>query len=349
MNWEKVQITREGSGERVFAQAPIIISSSRSTDIPAFYVDWFFKRMEIGYSAWTNPFNGDKSFVSYENARFIVFWSKNPRPLIPYLDYLKERRIGTYIQYSLNDYELNGLEKGVPKLQYRIDTFKMLVDRLGLGSVVWRFDPMILTDEISADILLERVENIGNQLKGYTEKLVFSYADIAAYRRVKSNLDKSNIHYHEWTFAEMDSFAQGLSELNDKWGLTLATCGEKIDLEKYHVVHNKCIDDDLIIRRAYDDPKLMKFLGVQIVEGGLFGVPGNAITLPNGLFAVKTKNNRDNGQRAFCGCIASKDIGEYNTCAHQCEYCYANTSKQSAIDNLKRHRNNPYSETIIGL
>ncbi|MGI6136152.1 MAG: DUF1848 family protein, partial [Petrimonas mucosa] len=143
MNWDKVQITREGSGEKVFTQAPIIISASRSTDIPAFYADWFFKRMEIGYSAWTNPFNGVKSFVSYENTRFIVFWSKNPRPLIPYLDYLEERRIGTYVQYSLNDYELNGLEKGVPKLQYRIDTFKMLVDRLGLGSVVWRFDPMI--------------------------------------------------------------------------------------------------------------------------------------------------------------------------------------------------------------
>ena len=349
MNWDKVQITREGSGERVFAQAPIIVSASRSTDIPAFYADWFFKRMEIGYSAWTNPFNGVKSFVSYENTRFIVFWSKNPRPLIPYLDYLKERQIGTYIQYSLNDYELNGLEKGVPKLQYRIDTFKMLVDRLGLGSVVWRFDPMILTDEISEDILLERVDNIGNQLKGYTEKLVFSYADIAAYRRVKSNLDKSNIHYREWTFSEMDSFAQGLSKLNKKWRFTLATCGEKIDLEKYDVAHNKCIDDDLIIRRAFDDPRLMKFLGVQIIEGSLFGAPENAISLPNGLYAVRTKNNRDNGQRAFCGCIASKDIGEYNTCAHQCEYCYANTSKQSAIDNLKRHRNNPYSETIIGL
>lgn len=349
MNWEKVQITRDESGEKVLAQAPIIVSASRCTDIPAFYADWFFKRMKIGYSAWTNPFNGVKSFISYESTRFIVFWSKNPRPLIPYLDYLDECRIGTYIQYSLNDYELNGLEKGVPKLQYRIDTFKMLVDRLGFGSVVWRFDPMILTDEISADILLEKVENIGNQLKGYTEKLVFSYADIAAYRRVKYNLDKSNIHYHEWTYSEMDRFAQGLSKLNEKWAFTLATCGEKIDLEKYHVRHNKCIDDDLIIRRAFDDPKLMKFLGVQIVEGSLFGAPENAIDLPNGLFAVKTKNNRDNGQRAFCGCIASKDIGEYNTCAHQCEYCYANTSKQSAIDNLKKHRNNPYSETIIGL
>lgn len=350
MSWDKIEITREGSGEKVLAQAPMIISASRSTDIPAFYADWFFKRLEIGYSAWTNPFNGVKSYVSYDNTRFIVFWSKNPRPLIQYLDYLQERKIGTYIQYSLNDYEANGLERGVPSLQYRIDTFKMLVDRLGLGSVIWRFDPMILTDEINAETLLERVENIGDQLKGYTEKLVFSYADIAAYRRVKSNLEKNNIHYQEWTQSEMDSFAQGLSKLNEKWQFTLATCGEKIDLDKYGVVHNKCIDDDLIIRRAYNDEKLMKFLGVQILEGDLlFGVPDDAICLPNGMYATKTKNNRDSGQRALCGCIASKDIGEYNTCAHQCEYCYANTSKESAICNLKRHRENPYSETIIGI
>ena len=350
MNWDKIEITREGGGEKVLAQAPMIISASRSTDIPAFYADWFFKRMEIGYSAWTNPFNGVKSYVSYENTRFIVFWSKNPRPLIQHLDYLKERNIGTYIQYSLNDYEANGLERGVPSLQYRIDTFKMLVDRLGLGSVIWRFDPMILTDEIRAETLLERVEKIGDQLKGYTEKLVFSYADIASYRRVKSNLEKNNIKYQEWTTCEMDSFAQGLSELNEKWKFTLATCGEKIDLDKYGVVHNKCIDDGLIIRRAYNDEKLMKFLGVQILEGGLiFGVPDDAICLSNGLYAIKTKSNRDSGQRSLCGCIASKDIGEYNTCAHQCEYCYANTSKESAICNFKRHRENPYSETIIGI
>ena len=349
MNWEKIEIIRE-NGENSVAQAPMIISASRSTDIPAFYADWFFKRMEIGYSAWTNPFNGVKSYVSYENTRFIVFWSKNPRPLIQHLDYLKERKIGTYIQYSLNDYEKDGLERGVPSLQYRIDTFKMLVDRLGLGSVIWRFDPMILTDNINADQLLERVEKIGDQLKGYTEKLVFSYADIASYKRVKSNLEKNNIHYLEWTQSEMDAFAQGLSKLNEKWNFTLATCGEKIDLDKYGVAHNKCIDDDLIIRRAYDDSVLMKFLGVKIFEGDLiFGVPDDAICLQNGMYAIKTKSNRDSGQRSLCGCIASKDIGEYNTCAHQCEYCYANTSKESAICNLKRHRENPYSETIIGI
>lgn len=349
MNWETVQITREGSGEKAYAQAPVIISASRSTDIPAFYADWFFKRMEIGYSAWTNPFNGVRSFISYNNTHFIVFWSKNPRPLIPYLDHLKERGIGTYIQYSLNDYEIDGLEKGLPQLQYRIDTFKMLVDRLGLGSVVWRFDPMILTDEIHKEDLLQRVENIGDQLNGYTEKLVFSYADIMAYRRVKSNLEKNKIHYHDWSLSEMDEFAQELTKLNNKWNFVLATCGEGIDLNKYHIIHNKCIDDELIIRRAYWDSVLMKFLDVQIIESNLFGPPDNAISLPNGKYAIRNKNNKDKGQRAFCRCVASKDIGEYNTCAHQCEYCYANTSKQSAIDNLKRHQNNPYSEAIVGL
>ena len=109
MKWEKVQITREGSGERVFAQAPIIISASRSTDIPAFYVDWFFKRMEIGYSAWTNAFNGVKSFVSYENTRFIVFWSKNPRPLIPYLDYLKGEQFITLMTKFQSNYNYSDI------------------------------------------------------------------------------------------------------------------------------------------------------------------------------------------------------------------------------------------------
>ena len=84
------------NGRLVKAQAPIIVSASRSTDIPAFYTDWFFKRLEIGYSAWTNPFNGVKSYVSYDKTRFIVFWSKNPRPLLDYLNILEERNIKCY-------------------------------------------------------------------------------------------------------------------------------------------------------------------------------------------------------------------------------------------------------------
>ena len=92
------------NGRIVKAQAPIIISASRSTDIPAFYSDWFFDRLDKGYSAWINPFNGIKSYISYHHTRFIVFWSKNPRPLLDYLDILEKKKIKCYIQYTLNDY-----------------------------------------------------------------------------------------------------------------------------------------------------------------------------------------------------------------------------------------------------
>lgn len=350
--WYKDRVQRE-NGEWTEAQFPVIVSASRSTDIPAFYADWFFQRLKKGYSAWTNPFNGVKSYVAYGKCRFIVFWSKNPKPLLEHLDELKERNIGCYIQYTLNDYEIEGLERGVPPLQERIDTFKKLVDKLGKGRVIWRFDPLILTDRISLDDLLKKVENIGGQLQGYIEKMVFSYADIASYKKVKSNLEKKRIDYKEWTISEMEAFAEKLSVLNQKWHYQLATCGEKIDIDKYGIHHNRCVDDDLMIRFAYRDKLLMDFLGVEIktIENSLFGlepIPANAIMLNKDQYAIKKKDNRDKGQRQFCGCMVSKDIGEYNTCVHGCEYCYANTSKEMAIANLRSHKENPLSETITG-
>lgn len=182
------------NGEITKATFPIVVSASRSTDIPAFYADWFFDRLRKGYSAWTNPFNGKKSYIVYEYTRFIVFWSKNPCPLLNHIDYLRNRGIGCYIQYTLNDYEEEGLERGVPPLENRIETFKLLVDKLGMGAVVWRFDPLILTDKIDMDKLLRKIEYIGDQLRGCTEKLVFSFADIFSYRKVKANLERNHIN-----------------------------------------------------------------------------------------------------------------------------------------------------------
>lgn len=352
MAWKKGSIQLD-NGRIVEAQTPEIISASRSTDIPAFYSDWFFERLKKGYSAWTNPFNGTKSYISYEKTRFIVFWSKNPKPLLGYLDYLKERGIGCYLQYTLNDYDAERLEKGVPCVAERIDTFKTLVNKLGRGHVIWRFDPLILTDAIDINLLLSKIEGIAKQLVGYTDKLVFSFADILAYRRVKANLEASRINYREWTTPEMEQFATRLSDLNKQWGFTLATCGEKIDLEKHHISHNCCVDDDLMIRIAWRDPVLMSFLGVEIREreSGLFAeetIPEGAIMLDERHYALKKKNNKDKGQRQFCGCIISKDIGEYNTCVHQCEYCYATSSKETALKNYMTHCQNPLAETITG-
>ncbi len=341
------------NGETVDAIAPTIISASRSTDIPAFYADWFFHRLAVGYSAWTNPFNQVQSYVSYAQTRFIVFWSKNPKPLLPHLDTLKKRGIHCYIQYTLNDYVKDGLENGVPSVEERIATFKKLVDTLGKGSVIWRFDPMILTDTITIDDLLKKVEYIGDQLKGYTEKLVFSYADINSYKKVANNLRKNNIHYIDWDEASMIQFAQKLSDLNQKWNYQLATCGEAIDMTQFGITHNKCIDDDLMIKLAHHDAELMKFLGVEIVaqQNDLFGsttIPDAALMITPNQYAIKKRNKKDKGQRQFCGCIISKDIGEYNTCPHQCEYCYANTSKERAAGNWAAHLADGTGETIRG-
>lgn len=312
---------RNDNGTEVIAQAPLIISASRATDIPAFYADRFFRRLEKGYVRWRNPFSGQDSYVSFSNTRFIVFWSKNPAPLLPQLSTLKERGIGCYIQYTLNDYEAEGLEPNVPPLTQRTDIFRRLVDALGPGAVVWRFDPLILTDLINIDTLLEKIVHIADALVGYTEKLVFSFADIESYKKVSRNLRHSGINYLEWDEATMREFASRLSTLNrDNWNFRLATCAEHIDLLEYGIEHNRCIDPGLISRLAPDDSVLQNFL----------------------------YNARcDRGQRKACGCIPSKDIGAYNTCPHGCLYCYANTSTASAFANYKRAIANPHIDSIL--
>ena len=314
MKTEKIKLTLK-DGQIVDAQTPLIISASRATDIPAFYSQWFFERLRDGYVRWRNPYSSKDSYVSFDKTRFIVFWSKNPEPVIPYLPFLNERNIGCYFQFTLNDYDTEGLESNVPLLKQRIETFKQIVDVLGKGSVVWRFDPLILTDKISSEDLLHKIENIANQLSGYVEKLVFSFADIAIYKKVGRNLSTAGINYREWTETEMLDFAERLSALN--LGLELTTCAEKIDLTQLGIKHNRCIDPDLIYRLA---PNLQSEVS-----------------------HLKT----DKGQRSLCGCVTSKDIGAYNTCPHGCAYCYANTTPYSAKQNYLRHSQNPNNDSIL--
>ena len=313
MKTSKIKLTLN-DGNVIDAQIPLIISASRATDIPAFYSDWFFNRLRHGYVRWRNPYNGKDSFVSFANTKFIVFWSKNPRPLMPLLPQLKEMGIGCYVQYTLNDYVAEGLEPNVPSVAERINTFKRLVDELGVGAVVWRFDPLILTDKISADDLLSKIETIAQQLRGYTERLVFSFADISTYRKVGRNLLDAGVLYREWDEDAMVDFARKLHGLNV--GLELATCAEKVDLSDLEIKHNRCIDPDLICRLKPEIQPLISNL--------------------------KT----DKGQRTLCGCITSKDIGTYNTCPHCCAYCYANSSPYFAKQNFIRHQHNPDNDSI---
>lgn len=339
MNWKKTQIIND-LGETVSAQAPVIISASRSTDIPTFYADWFVDRWKKGYIKWKNPFNGVPLYVSFKNTRVVVFWTKNPIPLMKHLDFLDEKIKNYYFQFTLNDYEKEGFEGKVPKLENRIKTFIELSERIGKERVIWRFDPMILTNNINVNELLRRVDYIGSQLNQYTNKLVFSFADISIYKKVSNNLKKEQIAYIEFTQDTMHRFASGLQELNNKWGLDIATCAEAIPLEQYGVSHNKCIDDDLMIEIFGGDKPLMEFLGVEFGEPDLFD---------DAQGIKKTRALNDKGQREDCGCIMSKDIGQYNTCPHECVYCYANTSKEIAKRNHKSHKENKSADTIIGV
>lgn len=352
MKQKKVRILTR-YGVEVEAFAPAILSVSRATDVPAFYSEWFFNRLEEGYCKWCNPFNGLESYVSFQKVRFIVFWSKNPAPLIPYLERLKSRGINCYVQYTLNDYEAEGLEPGVHALEQRVDTFCQLVEILGTNGVVWRFDPLILTNNIGIPELLRKASYLAEKLHNYTDTLVFSFADIAGYRKVGRNLTAHGIRYEEWTEAKMREFATRLSQLNREcgWNLRLSTCAEKIDLSEFGIEHSRCVDDERIARIAHSDDVLLSELGLRIHEPSfsLFGendiLPSDTIKLTEGMYAQRISKTKDSGQRRLCGCINSKDIGQYNTCPHGCLYCYANTSPESAHRNYSRHVSD--SETII--
>lgn len=174
------------SGETVEASTPVILSASRSTDVPAFYAQWFINRLRAGYCVWYNPFNQKPTYVSFQNCKVVVFWTKNPRPLIPLLHELDERGIHYYFQFTLNDYDNEGFEPNVPSVEQRVETFRQLSEQIGKERVIWRFDPLIVTPTLSPNDLLVKVWNLGNQLKGLTDKLVFSFIDILGYRKVAS-------------------------------------------------------------------------------------------------------------------------------------------------------------------
>ncbi|MDR0506535.1 MAG: DUF1848 domain-containing protein [Dysgonamonadaceae bacterium] len=324
----KIPITIN-SGSRVEAHAPVIISASRATDIPAFYAQWFINRLNAGYVVWINPFNRKPVYVSFKNCRVVVFWTKNPKPIIPFLKELDDRHINYYFQFTLNDYEKERFEPNVPPLAKRIETFKELSTLIGKEKVIWRFDPLILSENITTGDLLTKICNSGNQLKGYTDKLVFSFADIGSiYKKVENSLRRENIPYTEFTIQAMKEIAVGIAEIRDHWQLegwniSLATCAEQIDLEQYGIEHSRCIDGELMKRIFSEDKHLNYYLN----------------------YGKKSECLKDKGQRKACNCIISKDIGIYNTCGHFCVYCYANTSKATVEKNIKSHNND--SESII--
>jgi len=310
-----------GEKDKIKTIYPVIISASRATDIPAFYSDWFFHRLSKGWCIKLNPYSNRPVSVDFRDARFVVFWTKNPSPIIDKLPLLEERGIGYYFQYTLNDYEKEGYERNVPPLNERIEAFKILSDTAGKERVIWRFDPLILSDTICVETLLSRIENIGEEINPYTEKTVFSFIDL--YKSVKKNLERAGLgDIREFSVDEMKEFASGLRGMIHRWGLSATTCAEEVDLSIYGISKNRCIDPDLIKRISPADPDLLRY--------------------------IEKNPGKDPGQRPMCGCIRGVDVGQYNTCMHLCSYCYANRYPALIGNNYKSHRGRPSGATITG-
>jgi DNA repair photolyase len=308
MIWEKTNIRI--NNKEVSATAPLIISASRATDIPAFFAKEFMQKIRQGYLFKTNPFNGRKELISFKNTRLIIFWTKFPQALMPFLEELNETGINYYFQFTLNDYEKEKLEPFLPPLQKRIDAFIRLSEKIGKEKVIWRFDPVLLLKNQSFENIISRIENIAKQIHLYTEKLVFSFADFS-YRKVQNNLRRSGVDYRELSDNEKYKFAEKLVENLKKYTPTISTCAQSIELSALGINHNKCIDDELIVRLFHEDKALMDFIKPYI----------------------GTSKLKDKGQRKYCGCIYSKDAGMYNTCSFMCKYCYANTSEKTVHNN----------------
>ncbi|NLM41195.1 MAG: DUF1848 domain-containing protein [Firmicutes bacterium] len=288
----------------------MIISASRRTDIPAFYTRWLLARLREGFVYVRNPFRYHQiSRVSLdpEMVDCIVFWTKNPAPLLPHLQTLEDMGYSYYFQFTLTPYEQR-IEKNLPSKAVLVRTFQKLAERVGPKRIVWRYDPIILTPELSIAQHVRLFAQLAEALRGICERCVISFLDL--YTKTKRNT--KDLGLLPITEQDMQLLGRELSAVAHMFNLQLSTCAEEVDLSQWGITHGKCIDGDLIER-----------------------ITGRPL-----------KPKKDRNQRANCGCVESVDIGAYDTCLHQCLYCYANANHRSAQKRWAEH--DPASPLLVG-
>lgn len=272
----------------------MILSASRRTDIPNYYSDWFFNRIKEQYVYVRNPMNlhqVSKIDLSPEVVDCIVFWTKNPKPMLDRLDELKDYNY--YFQFTLTSYGTD-IESHVPhKKEVVIPIFQELSNKIGKEKVVWRYDPIMFTDKYTPEYHLNAFEQIADALNGYTEKCVISFVDTyAKNKKSMIELGAKQLENHS-----LFDFAKQLSRIANENNMEIGSCAEIIDLEQCGIKHNSCIDQELI----------------------------------ESIIGCKINASKDKNQRKECGCIESVEIGAYNTCKNGCKYCYATDSQESVI------------------
>lgn len=292
----------------------MIISASRRTDIPAFYSEWFYKRLEEGFVVARNPFNANqltKIRLDVEAIDAIVFWTKNAAPMLGRLDELDMTGIPYYFQFTITPYGRD-LEPGLSVSKTGIiDVFKALSERLGPDRVIWRYDPILFSKKYSMGFHKQAFAKCASMLEGYANRTVISFLDVD-YSNTKS---AQSLGIGDGTTKEKNELAVYISDIAHSCGMVVETCAEEINLNVCGIKHGHCIDADLIEK----------------ITGKSFLLRGRG---------------KDKSQRFLCGCIRSTDIGAYNTCLHGCAYCYANYSQGSIKMNCEKH--DPNSAVLVG-
>jgi hypothetical protein len=168
----------------------MIISASRRTDIPAYYSDWFINRITDRYVYVRNPMNIhqiSKINLNPDVVDCIVFWSKNQKPMIDKLRFIKE--YACYFQFTLNPYG-SDIEVNLPYKNEILETFKELSDIISPQKIIWRYDPILVNKKYTISYHIDKFYEFAGKLKGYTEKVTFSFIDFYKKLRKISNLLK---------------------------------------------------------------------------------------------------------------------------------------------------------------
>ena len=287
----------------------MIISASRRTDIPTYYSEWFFNRLREGYVLVRNPMNArqiSRISLSPEAVDGIVFWTKNPVPMLSRLGELEPYPY--YFQFTLTAYGRD-VEPNLPgKNGVLIPAFQELSRMAGRERVVWRYDPIFLSDRYTVEYHCRYFRVLAAKLGEYTEKCTVSFLDF--YRSTARNM--RSLHIREMTAAQQREMMEQFSEIAGEYGLYIDTCSEAISLEDLGISHASCVDRERLER-----------------IGG-----------------YRLKAGRDRNQREECGCAASVDIGAYDTCGNGCLYCYATDSPPRAAERVRAHR--PDSPILFG-
>jgi DNA repair photolyase len=264
----------------------MIVSASRRTDLPAFYADWLFSKIEEGFVDVRNPMNAAqvrRVSLRREDVDCFVFWTKDPAPMLPMLSRLAG--YDYYFQFTLNGYGRD-IEPRVPQLAERIDTLKRLSDEIGPMRVVWRYDPILMMPSYDARFHADTFARIAEELSGRVERVTVSFIDY--YRKIAKNWRK--LEMREPAPEEVDLIARAIAATAAANGMAPFSCAEKLNLAPYGIMPGACVDPAL----------------VEHITGRM------------------QPARRAKSQRPLCGCAESCDIGAYDTCAHGCAYCYAN-------------------------